>query len=144
MPEPLTHPANQTVPRRALAISVASLVVPVAAAFWLPDWTSSGLGMLIWLTALIPAFLLSYYRGLRGVAIALSGGMAVITATQLSVVVFRIAEPDWSLLSHFDYFGLPRHAIWVNPKFSRLVTHFSFRHQLQVPGFYATADLLLA
>lgn len=54
--------------------------------------------MLIWLTALIPAFLLSYYRGLQGVAVALSGGMAVITATQLSVVLFEIAEPNWELL----------------------------------------------
>jgi diguanylate cyclase (GGDEF)-like protein len=54
--------------------------------------------MLIWLTALIPAFLLSYYRGLRGVAVALAGGMAVITATQLSVVLFDIAEPNWALL----------------------------------------------
>lgn len=64
----------------------------------MPDWTSSGAGMLIWLTALIPAFLLSYYRGLRGVAVALSGGMVVITATQLSVVLFEIAEPNWTLL----------------------------------------------
>jgi diguanylate cyclase (GGDEF)-like protein len=64
----------------------------------MPDWTSTGAGMLIWLTALIPAFLLSYYRGLRGVAVALAGGMAVITATQLSVVLFEIAEPNWVLL----------------------------------------------
>ncbi|MFI5310441.1 MAG: diguanylate cyclase [Gemmatimonadales bacterium] len=85
-------------PPRALAISIAALAVPVATVFWLPDWTSSGLGMLIWLTALIPAFLLSYYRGLQGVAVALAGGMAVITATQVSVVAFEIAEPNWALL----------------------------------------------
>lgn len=75
-----------------------ALVVPVVTVLWLPDWTSSGAGMLVWLTALIPAFLLSYYRGLPGVAVALSGGMAVITATQLSVVLFDIAEPNWTLL----------------------------------------------
>ncbi len=90
--------APQRVPPRALALSIAALVVPVAVVFWLPDWTSSGAGMLIWLTALIPAFLLSYYRGLQGVAIALAGGMAVITATQASVVAFEIAEPNWTLL----------------------------------------------
>lgn len=90
--------AHPHVPPRALAISIAALVVPVATVYQLPDWTSTGAGMLIWLTALIPAFLLSYYRGLQGVAIALSGGMAVITATQLSVVVFDIADPDWKLL----------------------------------------------
>lgn len=86
------------VPPRALAISLVALAVPVATVFWLPDWTSSGSGMLIWLTALIPAFLLSYYRGLQGVAVALSGGMVVITATQISVVVYDIAEPNWTLL----------------------------------------------
>jgi diguanylate cyclase (GGDEF)-like protein len=89
---------TQPVPPRALAISVAALAVPVAIVFWHPDWTSSGLGMLIWLTALIPAFLLSYYRGWQGVAVALGGGMAVITATQVSIVVFEIAEPNWALL----------------------------------------------
>ena len=87
-----------SVPPRALAISVAALVIPVATVYSFPDWTSSGGGMLIWLTALIPAFLLSYYRGLQGVAVALAGGMAVITATQISVVVFEIAEPNWTML----------------------------------------------
>ncbi len=89
---------RQPVPLRALIISIASLVVPVVGVFQLPDWTSSGAGMLIWLTALIPAFLLSYYRGMAGVAVALSGGMAVITATQVSISVFSIAQPDWGLL----------------------------------------------
>jgi diguanylate cyclase (GGDEF)-like protein len=97
---PATHLRfeRQPVPRRALAISAASLAIPVAAAVWLPDWTSNGIGMLVWLSALIPAFLLAYYRGLVGVAVALAGGMAVITATQVSVVMFDIAEPNWLLL----------------------------------------------
>ena len=90
--------AQSAVPARALALSVLALIVPVATVLWLPDWTSTGGGMLIWLTVLIPAFLLSYYRGLQGVAIALAGGMAVITATQLSVVMFQLAEPNWTLL----------------------------------------------
>jgi diguanylate cyclase (GGDEF)-like protein len=92
-------PANKkTVPARALAISLAALLAPVAAVVIAPDWASTDIGMLIWLSALIPAFLLSFYRGYRGVAIALSGGMAVITATQVSVAIFEIAEPNWRLL----------------------------------------------
>lgn len=98
MPRLTTPSTLPPVPPRALAISILALVVPVATVLWLPDWTSSGVGMLIWLTALIPAFLLSYYRGLPGVAVALAGGMAVITATQLSVVAFDIADPNWTLL----------------------------------------------
>jgi diguanylate cyclase (GGDEF)-like protein len=87
------------VPPRALALSLAALAVPVLAVAVFPDQTASGGGMLIWLTALIPAFLLSYYRGLQGVALALAGGMAVITATQLSLVLFDIADPNWRLLA---------------------------------------------
>ena len=94
----VARPSKQPVPRRALVVSVLALIVPVAVVFWFPDWTSTGLGMLIWLTALIPAFLLAYYRGFAGVAVALAGGMAVITATQVSIVVFQIAEPNWTLL----------------------------------------------
>jgi diguanylate cyclase (GGDEF)-like protein len=94
----LPRPEKQPVTVRALAISIASLALPVVSAFWFPDWTSSGFGMLIWLTALIPAFLLSYYRGLAGVALALAGGMAVITATQVSIAIFGIADPHWNLL----------------------------------------------
>lgn len=94
----VARPSEQPVPRRALVVSVLALVVPVAVVFWFPDWTSTGLGMLIWLTALIPAFLLAYYRGFAGVAVALAGGMAVITATQVSIVAFQIAEPNWTLL----------------------------------------------
>jgi diguanylate cyclase (GGDEF)-like protein len=74
------------------------MAVPVVAVFSFPDSTTTGVGTLIWLTALIPAFLLAYYRGLRGVAVALAGGMAVITATQVSVAAFEITEPNWSLL----------------------------------------------
>lgn len=87
------------VPPRALALSLAALAVPVLAVAVFPDYTTSGGGMLIWLTALIPAFLLSYYRGLQGVALALAGGMAVITATQLSLVLFDIADPNWTMLA---------------------------------------------
>ncbi len=96
--ETLIHVEKQPVPRRALAISVGALAIPVVAAVWLPDWTGNSYGMLVWLTALIPAFLLSYYRGLAGVAVALAGGMAVIAMTQASVVAFQIADPDWKLL----------------------------------------------
>jgi diguanylate cyclase (GGDEF)-like protein len=95
----MDKPTRPPVPPRALALSIAALVVPVVTVALFPDWTSTDAGMLVWLTALIPAFLLSYYRGLRGVAVALSGGMAVITATQLSIVIFDIAEPDWGLLA---------------------------------------------
>lgn len=95
---PARSPEDRVVPPRALVISLMAFAVPVVAVLSFPDFTNAGFGTLVWLPALIPAFLLAYYRGLRGVAVALAGGMAVITATQVSVVAFDIAEPNWSLL----------------------------------------------
>jgi diguanylate cyclase (GGDEF)-like protein len=90
---------EKAVPMFALAISLAALAVPVAVALSFPGWSSHGPGMLIWFSALIPAFLLAYYRGVRGVAVALVVGMVVIAATQLIVVALGITEPDWSFLT---------------------------------------------
>ncbi len=96
---PLPGTGHARVPARALAISVAAFAAPAFASLAFPDVTSTGVGTLVWLPALIPAFLLAYYRGSRGVAVALAGGMAVITATQVSIAIFEIAEPNWSLMA---------------------------------------------
>ncbi len=83
------------VPLRALLLSVASLGVPVLAAFVMPE---QELGVLVWLTALIPAFILAYYRGFKGVALALAAGMAVLSTTQVVVLVLGVTSPNWPLL----------------------------------------------
>jgi diguanylate cyclase (GGDEF)-like protein len=99
-PKPTTSIGSEhPVPAFALVVSLSVLAIPVAVALWFPDWASNGLGMLIWLTALIPAFLLAYYRGFKGVAVALAGGMVVVVLTQSIVVWSGISEPDWPLLT---------------------------------------------
>jgi diguanylate cyclase (GGDEF)-like protein len=72
--------------------------VPVAAVVVFPDWAQDEQGVLIWLASLVPAFLLAYYRGLRGVALALAVGMAVLSLTQVAVLVLGKTAPDWYLL----------------------------------------------
>jgi diguanylate cyclase (GGDEF)-like protein len=72
--------------------------VPVAGILVFPDWVQDEQGVLLWLTSLVPAFLLAYYRGLRGVALALAGGMAVLSLTQVAVLVFGQTAPNWYLL----------------------------------------------
>lgn len=94
----MTHVLGpRPVPLRALVISGASLAVPVAGALLVPDWQEEQ-GVLVWMTALVPAFLLAYYRGLPGVAVALAGGMAALAVTQVVVVGFGLATPNWALL----------------------------------------------
>ncbi|MBI4500591.1 MAG: diguanylate cyclase [Gemmatimonadetes bacterium] len=89
---------SRPVPVRALALSLASLGVPVIGVFAFSGSVQEDQGMLIWLTSLVPAFLLAYYRGLRGVALAVAGGMAVLVLTQVVVLVLGQSAPNWTLL----------------------------------------------
>jgi diguanylate cyclase (GGDEF)-like protein len=94
-------PATATprpVPLRALILSLAALAIPALGVFAAPAVVQGDQGMLIWLTALIPAFLLAYYRGLRGVATAAAAGMAVLSLTQAFVLALGLHAPDWRLL----------------------------------------------
>lgn len=84
MDEPQWHFGKPRVPRRALLISVAALAVPVLAG---PLGLSDGGQLLLWLLALVPAFLLAYYRGWRGVATALAMGMAGLTLSNLGILL---------------------------------------------------------
>lgn len=92
----LDHVA-QPVPARALWISLGALAVPVVAALFFPDALGEYRAML-WLLALVPAFLLAYYRGWRGVSAAFVAGMAVLAATQVVSSIVGREVQDWPLL----------------------------------------------
>ncbi|MBI4539759.1 MAG: GGDEF domain-containing protein [Gemmatimonadetes bacterium] len=85
------------VPARALALSLPALAVPVVGALTFPD-SLGEYGVLLWLLALVPIFLLAYYRGWRGVAAATATGMAVLSLTQVLVLVLRLPQPNWLML----------------------------------------------
>jgi diguanylate cyclase (GGDEF)-like protein len=76
-----------TVPPQALLLSLLSLWVPVASSSFFPHWTNNDVGVLVWLLALIPPFLLSYYRGWRGASVALAAGMAAFAIAQVVVIL---------------------------------------------------------
>jgi diguanylate cyclase (GGDEF)-like protein len=84
------------IPLRSLVISFGALAVPVVATFWFPE-SSSDYELLLWLLALVPAFLLAYYRGWVGVAVAMLVGMVVLAAVQVAVIAFGISA-NWVLL----------------------------------------------
>lgn len=85
------------VPARALWISLASLAVPVVAARVNPTWQDEQ-GVLVWMTALVPAFLFAYYRGLRGVAAALALAMVALTGTQIWLHLTGAPVPPFAAL----------------------------------------------
>ena len=84
------------IPLRSLVISFGALAVPVMATFWFPE-SSSDYELLLWLLALVPAFLLAYYRGWAGVALAMLVGMVVLAGVQVAVIAFDI-RTNWILL----------------------------------------------
>lgn len=94
---PHDHTYRQ-VPLRALVLSLAALSVPVAWALLFPDFARDEVGMLVWLTALVPAFLFTYYRGWKGASLALAAGMAVLSSTHAVLVAADLSTPDWNLL----------------------------------------------
>ena len=87
------------IPLRALLLSFAALFVPILAAVFFPDLAAEDTGLLIWLTALVPAFLLTYYRGWSGASLALAMGMAALALTQVALLLAGIKVSNWSLLA---------------------------------------------
>lgn len=81
-----------SVPPLAFLLSLLCLAVPVVVSSLLPGWTFDE-GVLIWLLVLIPAFLLSFYRGWRGASTALAAAMAAYSLTHALLLVTQAATP---------------------------------------------------
>ena len=91
------EPARR-LPPKVLVFSIGALAVPVVASVWAPELMGQDAGVLIWMAALLPAFLLAFYKGWRGTSVALAVGMAVLSLTQVLLLLLGAGEPDWSLL----------------------------------------------
>ncbi|MDX1676141.1 MAG: GGDEF domain-containing protein, partial [Longimicrobiales bacterium] len=89
----LTDGSRPQVPPQALLLSLLSLWVPVLTSSLFPDWTNTDVGILVWLLALIPPFLLSYYKGWKGASLALAAGMAAFAVAQVLVTLIGANTP---------------------------------------------------
>ncbi len=89
---------TRTVPKKALWLSLAALAVPIIGAIAVPDLAGDEFGILVWLPAFVPAFLLTYYRGRKGAAVAIAAGMAALSFSQVILQVFDVATPNWGFL----------------------------------------------
>ena len=92
----VAEPFSQRVPPRAVVISAAAFGVPMFAALGAPEALGE-YGALLWLLAVIPAFLLAYHRGWRGAATALAFGMASLSVTQVVATAMNIELPRHSV-----------------------------------------------
>lgn len=94
---PRWHFGSPRIPATATVLSVLALAVPVVgtllAGSALPRFEA-----LLWLTALIPAFLLAYYRSWVGVATGLALAMGLFSLAQVYLIASGRRLPDWPLM----------------------------------------------
>lgn len=95
--KPRWHFGSPSIPPRAVLLSALALVVPVAASM-AGGAEADRYEALLWLTALIPGFLLAYYRGWSGIATGLAAGMAVFSLAQVYLVLTGYRLPDWPFM----------------------------------------------
>lgn len=85
-------------PPRAFLLSLAALAVPVTVAWLQPGLLAGEQSLLIWLTPMIPGFLLTYHRGWAGASLALAGAMAAITIAHVVLDLAGARPPSWGVL----------------------------------------------
>lgn len=83
-----------SVPPRALAISLVALAVAGLAAIAWPT-SLDELAGLVWLLALVPAFLFAYYRGWEGAAAGVLVAMILMIAIEIVPALIVGTEVDW-------------------------------------------------
>lgn len=100
------------VPPRALVLALLALAVPVSGALVFPDVLGE-FAALLWLTLLLPGFLLAYYWGWQGAATALAAGMAALALTQAGAAWMGVTVPDTLLGVVVAYLGLSMGQGWI-------------------------------
>src|SRR5688572_20021260 len=113
---PKWHFSKPRIPNRAVVIAIAALAVPfLDTTFYSanPDPVSS----LLWLLALVPAFLLSYYRGWQGIATSLAAGMALLSVS-ICILLLRGVEVSHELTLPVVafYIGIALAAGWLSER----------------------------
>jgi diguanylate cyclase (GGDEF)-like protein len=94
---PVWYLGRPRMPRRAVVLSIIALTVPVLASVVVPQ-TNEEYELLIWLLLLVPAFLLAYFRGWRGVTTAMATGMLVLVSVQVGLATVGYKVPNAPLL----------------------------------------------
>lgn len=92
------HFGEPEVPLRLLVISLLALAVPVISSIGGESTVAGRYEVLVWLLALIPGFLLAYYRGWSGIALGMAAAMAVFSVAQVYLIATGQRVPDWPYL----------------------------------------------
>ena len=90
-------PRPPAVPAQTALLSGAALAVPLLAEAFFADQAAE-YHVLLWLLALVPAFLLAFHSGWKGAATALAAGMVVLTLAQVLTIMNGHRVENWPLL----------------------------------------------
>ena len=104
------------VPSWALTVSFAALMVPIIGDLALPRGTLGPFQALIWLVALVPALLLAYYRGWRGVAAAVGAGIVTLALYQALVTGIGLPVPGYFQGIVVAFLGLALGIGWLGER----------------------------
>ncbi len=97
---PLTSSVNilpGRVPTKALVLSFLSLAAAATASLLWPE-SMGDYSALVWLLALIPAFLFAYYKGWRGAAISLVATMVLLAVLEVGISLLLTQPVAWWLV----------------------------------------------
>jgi len=95
-PRPGDLEVDSRVPPRALVISLVALATAgLTASLW--PQALEELTALVWLLALVPAFLFAYYRGWEGATIGLLIAMILLIAIEIVPALVTGSEVDWRI-----------------------------------------------
>jgi diguanylate cyclase (GGDEF)-like protein len=83
------------IPAHALLVSGAALIIPVIGQLLFIESVAE-YEVMLWLLALVPAFLLAYHRGWRGVASSLACGMAFLSLAQAFLTYQGVGIENWA------------------------------------------------
>jgi len=83
---------EQQIPQKMRVLSLVAVLVPIAGALTLPD-SLSEVGAVLWLFALVPTFILGYWRGLREAAASVAVGLALLASTEVVAWLLRDRPP---------------------------------------------------
>jgi diguanylate cyclase (GGDEF)-like protein len=79
-------------------MSIGCLVAAAIVSVWARDIVSQ-YSSIVWILALVPVFMLSYYKGWRGAAVAAGGAMAVLAGVEVFVIRYAGRQIDWWVLA---------------------------------------------
>lgn len=89
---------RRVAPPRALGMSIGCLAAAALVSVMGRDIVAQ-YSSIVWILALVPVFLLSYYKGWRGAAFAACGSMVVLAGVEVFVIRYGGKEIDWWVLA---------------------------------------------